>query len=534
MSLLRSAGAVSLLTFASRILGLLRDVVTYSLFGPSWVAGVFVLAWMVPNLLRRLFGEGALSAAFVPAFARARQRGGDASAKALLASVSGALLTGLLVLTAAVIAGALLLPPEAWHLRPGPGADATVESAQVGGLFRDLLTILFPFAIPICLLAVWSGALNSLGVFAPTAAAPIVLNCFWLGGLGILLGRGTDDLPNAARLLALFLLVGGVVQVALAVIPLRRRGFLPRPRLPQKGDGSRQVFIAMLPTVLGMSAVQLNVLLDQTIAAWLIGAEANNHIYLANRLLLFPHALVALPLATVVFPILAQHATEDDTHGLRRSLDRALSITMLLAVPAAVGLAAIVDDLLAVAFVHGRYLAADAATTRWTAVTLVAGLPAIGSSQLFAKALYALGDTRTPARIAAWMVVANVSLNLLFVGPLALGVAGLTTATSLCAYANSFLLRRAINRRMGTSPVERASILRTVGASLVMAAVILSIGYLVGDEHSRSGRALLGLALPIGAGIGVWLLTLLLMRSPELAELQARLRARRARRAREE
>lgn len=522
MSLLRAAGRVSFLTLVSRVLGLVRDSWTYHVFGMSWVSGAFVLAWTVPNLLRRLLGEGALSAAFVPAFARARTRGGDVAARSLLASVGGTLIVGLGGFCALVVLASFFVPPAAWHLAPGSDAPDVVTSAQVGALFQELLAILFPYALPVCLLAIWSGALNSLGSFGPGAAAPIVLNLFWLAALALVHARGGDDPTGAMRTVAWFLLAGGIAQLVLAAVFLRRRGFLTPPRLPGAGDAARGVFAAMLPTALGMSVVQLNVLLDQTIAAWLIGAEAINHVYLANRLLLFPHALVALPLATVVFPRLAEQASRDDGTALRKSLDQALSITLMLAVPAAVGLAMIADELLLVAFQHGHYSAEDVPTTRWTTVMLVAGLPAIGSAQLQARALYALGDTRTPALVSAWLVVANVVLNLVLVGVFGFGVPGLTAATSACAFANALILRRVVGKRIGRSGVEVGSIGRTLIASAVMAGVILAVERLVPAGGSRLARAVFGLALPIGAGIGTWFLALHLLRSPELAALRRR------------
>ena len=522
MSLLRAAGRVSFLTLVSRVLGLVRDSWTYHVFGMSWVSGAFVLAWTVPNLLRRLLGEGALSAAFVPAFARARTRGGDDAARSLLASVGGTLIVGLGGFCALVVIASFFVPPAVWHLAPGSDAPDGVTSTQVGALFQELLAILFPYALPVCLLAIWSGALNSLGSFGPGAAAPIVLNLFWLAALALVHARGGDDLTGAMRIVAWFLLAGGIAQLVLAAVFLRRRGFLTPPRLPGADDDARGVFAAMLPTALGMSVVQLNVLLDQAIAAWLIGAEAINHVYLANRLLLFPHALVALPLATVVFPRLAEQASRDDGTALRKSLDQALSITLMLAVPAAVGLAMIADELLLVAFQHGHYSAEDVPTTRWTTVMLVAGLPAIGSAQLQARALYALGDTRTPALVSAWLVVANVVLNLVLVGVCGFGVPGLTAATSACAFANALILRRVVAKRIGRSAVEAGSIGRTLVASAVMAGVILAVDQLVPAGGSRLVRALLGLALPIAAGIGTWFLALHLLRSPELLALRAR------------
>jgi putative peptidoglycan lipid II flippase len=269
----------------------------------------------------------------------------------------------------------------------------------------------------------------------------------------------------------------------------------------------------MGPTVLGMSLVQLNVFIDQGLAAWLIGTGANYHIFLANRLLLFPHSLVALPLTTAVFPRLAAHASRDDLQSLRAQLDRAAGGILFLAIPATVGLALVADTLLEVAFVHGRYTAADAATTRWTTIALVAGLPALGASQLAARALYALGDTRTPARISAWLVLLNLTLNLTFLLVLGLGVAGLTAATSCCTYVNAFALRRAIGRRAPGRTRALPAIGRALVASAAMAAAILGLRLLLPATQSRAGTATLGLVVPVAAGIAVYVLAQLALRS---------------------
>src|SRR5690606_28514965 len=155
-----------------------------------------------------------------------------------------------------------------------------------------------------------------------------VLNVFGLAGLGWVLASSSDDLPAAARTVAWCLAAGGIAQLALGVVPLWRRGAFGGPRLPARGDGSGAVLRAVLPTALGMSLVQLNVFVDQGLAAWLIGPGSNFHVFLANRLLLFPHALVALSLATAVFPTLAAHASVDDRLGLRQRLDTALGATL--------------------------------------------------------------------------------------------------------------------------------------------------------------------------------------------------------------
>jgi putative peptidoglycan lipid II flippase len=531
LSLLRTASSISALTLLSRVLGLCRDVFTSHLLGTSWVNGALQLAWMLPNMLRRLFGEGALSAAFVPAFTRRLEREGMPAARALLASVGGVLILALGLLVAVVVAIAWLLPPEAWHLDPAPGDDAAgpATAREVGALLADLLLILFPYALPICVLAVLAGALNVFGRFAAAAATPALLNVFGLTGLAVGWLRTPDDLPAIAKTVAIALLAGGLAQLLLVAIPLRRRGCLPAPRWPRPGDGATEVFRAMGPTVLGMSLVQLNVFIDQGLAAWLIGTGANYHIFLANRLLLFPHSLVALPLTTAVFPRLAAHASRDDLQSLRAQLDRAAGGILFLAIPATVGLALVADTLLEVAFVHGRYTAADAATTRWTTIALVAGLPALGASQLAARALYALGDTRTPARISAWLVLLNLTLNLTFLLVLGLGVAGLTAATSCCTYVNALALRRAIGRRAPGGARALPAIGRALLASAAMAAAILALRALLPETQSRSGTAILGLVVPVAAGIAVYVLAQIALRSPELSLVRDRLRRRRGR-----
>ncbi|MHC4515106.1 MAG: lipid II flippase MurJ, partial [Planctomycetota bacterium] len=297
---IQRASAISLVTLGSRVLGLVRDALMFSMLRASWAAGAFWLAWMIPNLLRRLFGEGALSAAFVPAYAKALDRDGPKPARRLLASVSGLLLVSLGGVTAVAWLLCLIMPPSLIGTSSGadPLAGGGATAQQHGELLLDLLAILFPYAIPICLVAVLAGALNCHGVFALPAAAPIVLNLFWIGGLVVALATGMDDLADIVVLVAWCLVAAGGAQLLLVALPLARRGHLPPPR-PAVTDESRAVLRGMAPTVVGMSVLQISALLDQGIAVYLIDPGANSYIVLANRLLLFPHALISLALATV-------------------------------------------------------------------------------------------------------------------------------------------------------------------------------------------------------------------------------------------
>jgi len=495
VSTLRAASAISVVTLISRVLGLVRDAMTTHLLGASWAMGAFTRAWSVPNLLRRLFGEGALSAALVPAFTRALQRG-DGEAKHLLGGVTGALALGLTALTAVVLLACLLVPPH-WVDLHGQDGRPLEDS---GRLLLDLTLVLFPYVVPICLAAIYAGAQNALGQFAIPAAAPLVLNLLWIGGLLIAGSMAPGEPRTITLIVAWTLFAGGFVQLALGVVPLWRRGFLPRLRLPCRGDPAAKVFQAMTPTLLGLSVSQLTILINQNLAEYLTGPGTSTHVYLANRLLLFPHALTALAAATAAFPALSLLAARGDLAGVRSKLDAIVHGTTLLSVPAAAGMWAVGEDLVSIAFVHGNYTAADARTTALTTAYLVAGLPFLSAAQLYARALYALGEHRTPALASVVLLFVAVGLNLVFVLGLDFGVEGLTLASSLCNVLNAAWLRARLGMLLPRGGTSWPALARIAAAAAGMVAVVLIVR---GSLHAegRLARAVLHLGVPIAAGI---------------------------------
>lgn len=519
---LRAASAISAATLVSRILGLVRDGMMTHILGATWAMGTFTLAWMVPNLLRRLFGEGALSASLIPALARTQSQD-PARTRDLLAGVAGGLLVGLSALSLVVAIGCLVVPPEWLGLR----GDGGVSAHERGRLLLDLLLILFPYCIPICLTAAYAGAQNVLGSFTLPAIAPAMLNVIWIGGL-VAVGKLDLAAREATLVIAGVLLVGGVAQLALSVVPLARQGFVGRPRLPRRGDASAAVFVAMTPTVLGLSLTQLNVIVDQALAEYLVGAGSNTHIYLANRLLLFPHALTALAVATAVFPSLSRLAGEGDLPGLRRKLDLAVRGTVLLAVPAAVGIIAVGGELVSIAFVHGKYTQADAGVTALTLTMLVVGLPFLSTAQLYARALYALGDTRSPAVAAAALLVGNVSLNLVFVLGFGMGTEGLTLATSLASAGNSIWLRRKLAARLPGGDASLGPLLRTLVATAGMYGVVVLAREMFAAT-GRMERTFLHLLWPMAAGMAAFAGLHFAAGGRELADILRRRFARRRR-----
>ncbi|MCA8943918.1 MAG: murein biosynthesis integral membrane protein MurJ [Planctomycetes bacterium] len=520
MTLLRAATSISALTLVSRILGLVRDATMAWLVGVNWVSGAFVLAWMIPNLFRRLFGEGALAAAFIPAFTQARARDGDDAARRLLAGVTGALTVTLVGLVVLVIVLSFTMPREIIGLQ---GAT-DVSAAEQGALIWELTRLLFPYVLPICLLATYAGALNALGVFAPTAAAPVLLNLFWIGGL-LYAAQGDRTLPQIAHAVATSLLTGGFVQLSLALVPLWRRGMLPAPRWPRRGDGTREVFLKMAPAAIGLSIVQFNLLLDQALAEVLVGPGSDYHIYLANRLVLFPHALVAIPLATAVFPSLAKLV--GDRVRLARVLGRSVRYTLFLSLPAAIGMALVAGPLIDLVFVGGRYMDDDAVTTGWTTIALVSGLPALGVGQLYARALFAIGDTKTPSRVAVAFVALNVVANLVLVLGLGLGVPGFTMATTACSIGNALVLRRAVRQRGFVDDHASHSIVRSLIACASMAAALAATNASLPVAESKFEIAAFGILVPVFVGIVSFLIVAALLRVPELEEFRAWLAARR-------
>lgn len=519
--------------------------------GASWEAGMFHFAWMLPNMLRRQLGEGALGAAFLPAYSAARARspgdtdpGAGDEAKDLLSAVTGVMLVILAALCAVALVTLWLLPHGSLGLQPEAGAPAGAPEQ----LFRRLCWVLLPYGIPVCVTAIYAAALQARGRFGLPARMPILLNGFWLAGLGtavLATGDMADPnvrLPQITWITAWFLAVGGWAQLVVLAVALHRAGAYRLPRIPgltrrnPRGARAGPVFLTMLPTALGLSTVQISALLDHGMAIYLVDPGANNFIYLANRLLQFPHALTGLALAVAVFPRLASLGQGDtgasvggagpskDRVALAERLGNALSASLLLTVPAAIGMALVAHDLVPVLFEGGEFTAADSSIAAWTTVAVVVGLPAMGSSQIHARAFYAMGLAGTPARISGWMLLLNLALNAWFVLGLDLGTPGLALATSLSSIGNALGLRILLRRRFhrdGIPPADSPLGLwgRVALASAGMAATVAGTNELL---SGTAGWVRVAAAVPLGgAAYGGLLVTL---RTRELAPILAKLK----------
>jgi putative peptidoglycan lipid II flippase len=496
---LPAALRIAIWTLASRVLGLVRDRLMFAEFGRGPEAGAFFLAWTVPNLFRRLLGEGALTAAFVPVLGERLDRDGIAAARRSFAIVAGALavlLLGLLAIAWGIVA---TLPAEA--LASGAQSDIEAERESYALVLRSLLFLLLPYVVPICMVALLAAAQNVRGRFTLPALAPVLLNVFWI--VGVLITAGMDvPLSDKALWLGGFVLAGGFAQLALQLPGLARSGLLARPRLVFDDPDLRRVARSMLPMLLGLSVVQLSSLVTQVIAAFAIPeVGANSIIFLANRLLEFPHALLGIALGTAVFPLLALHGSRGERAEMQAALDKALASGSFLAIPACVGLVAVAPALVDVLFVSGRFGGDDAVETVAVARILALALPGLVGVQVLARAHYALGDTRNPVRISLVLFFVSVGLQLLLAPRF--GTLGLAATSAFTATANATALLVSLRRHHRAVRLGRTgrAALQSVFASLPMGlAAYLAVEWTMGRFGAEYGlllRIVVELLVPV-------------------------------------
>ena len=441
MSLFKAASTVSLLTLVSRITGLVRDLLMASVFGVSGLTDAFNVAFRIPNLLRRLFAEGAFSQAFVPVLARSRASAGDAATRTLIDAVATAL-AWVLVLTS--VLGVLAAPLLVWAL--ASGLDAASFDAGV------LMTRwMFPYIGCMSLVALSAGILNTWRHFAVPAATPVLLNLAmiaaawwgapWFGRLGL----------EPIYAMAAGVMGGGVLQLALQGPALARLGLLPRMgvslarvRAAWADAGVRQVLGLMLPALLGVGVAQLSLLINTQIASHLAVGSVT-WLFYADRLMEFPTALLGVALGVVLTPQLAAARASGDAARYSQMLDWGLRLVLLLALPCAVALLVFATPLLAALFHHGRFSATDVERSAFALAMYGIGLVGLVAIKVLAPGYYASLDIRTPVRIAVAVLVITQLFNALFVPWLQ--HAALTLSIGLGALVNALWLLMGLIRR---------------------------------------------------------------------------------------
>lgn len=427
-----SARLIAGLTLISRVLGFVRDAVCAWIFGASHLWDAFAIAFQIPNLARRLFGEGALSAAFVPILTEAREREGEARA----ARLSGSVLSLLIVVLLGLVIGGELVVGIVHLLRPS--------------LTTSLTAALLPYAMFICLVAFVGGLLNVYLKFGAPSAAPVILNVFMIAG-AMLAARWSDGATaSALYILAGFVLAAGVVQLAMQWWAVSRAGIGVAWNLDWRDDDVRRLMRMMAPMILGLSAVQINTLADALMAEWLVERSgAVSTLYYAQRLYQFPLGVFAIAIATAIFPLLSAKSAAGDDAGLGDVCLRGLRMSLFIAIPSAAGLIMVARPLVSAVFERGAFGSDDTNFVAATLIVYAAGLPAFAAHHILVRTFYAKKDSRTPMRISCFIVVLNLCLNLFLV--MRLAERGIALATVLTAVLQAWLLARGIRSRLSVS-----------------------------------------------------------------------------------
>ena len=466
MNLLKALAAVSSMTLLSRILGFVRDTVVARGFGAGLATDAFFVAFKIPNLLRRLFAEGAFSQAFVPILAEYKNRRGEADTRLLVDHVSGLLALALAVVTLIGIAAAPLIVYVS-----APGFAAAPDKFA---LTVDLLRITFPYIFFISLVSLAGGILNTYSRFSVPALTPALLNLTFIGFA--LWGAPYFDPPVKALAWAVF--CGGVLQLAFQVPYLLRLKMLPRFRLNFRDAGVWRVLKQMGPAVFGVSIGQISLLINIIFASFLVSGSVS-WLYYADRLMEFPTGLLGVALGTILLPSLSKHYADQAGDEYSKLLDWGLRLTLMLALPAAAALAVLAVPLIATLFHYGQFSVHDVMMTRNALVAYSIGLLGLILVKVLAPGFYARQNIRTPVKIAIVALVATQAMNFAFIG--LLQHAGLALAIGLGACLNAGLLYRKLRQFNIYSP-QPGWMVFALKVVLAIAAMCACLWYAAGND----------------------------------------------------
>lgn len=537
-STLRSAAVVASGTLLSRVLGLVRVMAMAYFFGQSGYLDAFFIAFLVPNLFRKLFGEGALSAAVVPVLTEVREKESELASHQLVASMS-TLLTLVLAGLTIVATGLVLLLP---------GSVVGWEPAKWSA-FQEFFVILGPLVLLLCLTGLQSGVLNTYGRFAVPALLPALHNLVWIGSILVAslssLGDGTQS--GEIRIMCWGLLIGAALQLGLQMFSLRRAGISLRPRFKFREPRVREIMLAFGPTVLALAVFQVNTLLDLLLAEWLVPGDGAVSAYsYANTVFQFPLGIVGIALGTAIFPMLSRYAARGEPAKVTGGLLNGLRLLGFIVFPAAAGLLALNSEIVTVLLARGEFSPEHAERTASVLMFFSLALPFVCCLQLVTKAFYALKDTRTPTRIALISVGVNLVLNVILVQT-PLREAGLALSTCISSAFNLCILGVLLARRLHGTILEsrrlrmaeavsdrlaqplspsgmrrfRASLVRSLFFSLAMGSCVLVFRYLTPDITASWGGVGLLVASMIVGGASYACLHVLIG-SPELREFRGK------------
>lgn len=489
--LIKSTAVTGSVTMLSRISGLIRDIAFANIMGSGLVADAFFVAFRIPNFFRRIFGEGALSQAFVPVFSEYKETAAPNEIKAFLDHMVGKLSLILFVLT---VVGILLAPGFVTVIAPGFTHDNDKFQLTV-----EALRICFPYLIFISLVAVSAGILNTCGRFAVPAATPVLLNlsliaaAYWL----------VPVVENAAIALSIGVFIAGMAQLLFQLPFLNNEGFLPKPRLKGSENGVKKVFKLMVPAIFGVSVAQINVLINTLLASFLVTGSVS-WLYYSDRVMEFPLGVFGIALATVILPSLSKLHARDDHDSFSELLDWALRWVFMIVLPATIGLIVLAGPLVTTLFQYGATTQNDVLMMKNSLIGFSFGLFGLVLVKVLAPGFFARQNTKTPVRVGIIAMIVNIIVAVILVGPLK--HVGLATATSIAAWVNAGLLFKLLRQESIYHPKPGWTLFlaKVITAGLLMAGAIYWAGGSVGQwlDASMWERVFrLGLCVTIGASI---------------------------------
>lgn len=529
--IITSGKLIAALTLLSRLFGLMRDAALAATFGTREVADAFWFAFQIPNLFRRLFGEGAMSSAFIPVFTKYLREESRNKATDLFAAVLGLLLAILLTL---LLIGELII--FLLYL--------TQHGDQQSQLMLTLTAIMLPFMVTICILALISGVLNCLNRFALSALTPILLSLSMVAA-SVMIGPAISaNRTVQSYVVATGVTLAGMIQLAVLVPALRRRGILPYPKWNPRHPGVREIGKTMLPIVLALGALQVSTFLD-SLLAWLLSARENGpsnfslfgsvinyplssgalaSLNFAQRIYQFPLGVLAISLATAAFPVFSRVAASGDRPALMEIVNQTSRLCLFESIPSGIGLMVMAGPIIALLLERGAFAAVDTSNTAHILRFYGAGIWAFSLMQIVIRVFYSLQDTWTPLKVQVSLLCINFVLNcsLIWIPGLGAGVFGLTSA--LTSTAGLLILLGILRRRLGAALHIKqliTSVLRVAAAAAMMALVVtLVMGWM--PQQSTFLNKLLGVMIPMAAGVVTYGAAAAILRCPELRELLGR------------
>jgi putative peptidoglycan lipid II flippase len=516
-----AAKLVAFITLVSRIFGLFRDMGVASL-GANRSTDAYGLAFQIPNLFRRLFGEGALASAFVPVFTETDEKDGIEKAAKLLANALALLAVFLLVIMIVVEVGFLIMA-----MLPGP-ADRK--------LLMTLATIMFPYMVTVCLLALGSAALNCRGHFAFPAAAPIIFNIVGIIAAWWIAPLLKNNLSGQLTIVATSVILAGIIQLIAVLWLLRKSGFTMRPCFKPVEPGIKPVIMLLTPMLLGLGFLQISELLATVISWNLTATETAPNINIfgavlhrpltpgvitrvnaARALYQFPMGVLAISLGVAVFPLLTRYAARNDIVNLRDSINRSLRLALMEGIATGVGLFILAGPIVKLIYARRNFSPADAAQAAFILQMYVLGMWAYCSYQILVRSFYSLKDTITPLKVSCVLAGVNLLMLVTMVWIPSLGAGAFGLSTTLTFMINAVVLAYLLRKRLGLFGGRKilASIVRSIIASAVMAAAVYML-----QQQMKDMRNWIIVATCVPAGTIVFFAVAWLLRAPELAELR--------------